>query len=154
MNKKIVLIMVLLTLAMSFYACGEQKATDQPSDNETTESSAGLEWPSQYMSTLPAPDSKITSIGKLKGTETIAEGDTTTQPSSVNVVMNEMTKEEATAYYDKIKSAGFVINTDQNDKDQILLTGTLNDADANPFLFSYTPEDGMGNVSITIMKGV
>lgn len=153
MGKKIVLTMLILIFAMSFSACGEQKAAGQASDEQTT-GSAGLEWPSQYMSTLPVPDSKITFIEKLNGTETIAEEDTTTQPSSVNVTMNEMTKEEATAYYEGIKDSGFVISTDKNDKDQILLVGTLNDADANPFLFSYTPEDGFGNVSITIMKGM
>lgn len=152
--KKVLAIVLALVLVMSFYACGGEKTAETETDQEATESVAGLDWPSQYMSVLPAPDSKITSIDKLKGTETIEEGDTTTQPSSVNVVMNEMTKEEATAYYDKIKGAGFIINTDQNDKDQILLVGTLNDADANPFLFSYRVEDGFGNVSITIMKGV
>jgi hypothetical protein len=145
MGKKIVLITLLFVLGLSFSACGQQ---------ETEQSTEGLDWPSQYMSSLPEPDSTITSIDKLKGTETISEEDTTTQPSSVNVVMNEMTLEEANAYYDELKSAGFTINTDQNDKDQIMLVGVLNDADSNPFLFSYLVEDGLGNVSITILNQI
>ena len=145
MGKKIFLITLLFVLGLSFSACGEQ---------ETEQSTQGLDWPSQYMSSLPEPDSTITSIDKLKGTETISEEDTTTQPSSVNVVMNEMTLEEANAYYDELKSAGFTINTDQNDKDQIMLVGVLNDADSNPFLFSYLVEDGLGNVSITILNQI
>lgn len=122
MGKMILLVTLLFVLGLSFSACAEKEA-DQ--------STKGLDWPSQYMSSLPAPDSTITSIDKLKGTETISVEDTTTQPSSVNVVMNEMTLEEANAYYDELKSAGFTINTDQNDKDQIMLVGTLNDADSN-----------------------
>ena len=145
MGKKIFLITLLFVLGLSFSACGEQ---------ETEQSTQGLDWPSQYMSSLPEPDSTITSIDKLKGTETISEEDTTTQPSSVNVVMNEMTLEEANAYYDELKSAGFTINTDQNDKDQIMMVGVLNDADSNPFLFSYLVEDGLGNVSITILNQI
>jgi hypothetical protein len=145
MGKKIVLITLLFVLGLSFSACGEQ---------ETEQSTEGLDWPIQYMSTLPAPNSTITSIDKLRGTDTISEEDTTTQPSSVNVVMNEMTLEEANAYYDELKSAGFTINTDQNDKEKIMLVGTLDDADSNPFLFSYLVEDGLGNVSITILKEI
>ena len=106
------------------------------------------------MSVLPVPDSKITSIDKLNGTETIAEGDTTTPPSSVNITMNEMTKDEALAYYDKLKSAGFTINTDEKNSDKILLVGALSDADKNPFLFSYMMGENMGNISITIMNAV
>jgi hypothetical protein len=145
MGKKILLIMLLFVLGLSFSACAEKEA-DQ--------STKGLDWPSQYMSTLPAPNSTITSIDKLKGTETISEEDTTTLPSSVNVVMNEMTLDEANAYYDELKSAGFTITTDQNDNDQIMLVGALNDADSNPFLFSYLVEDGLGNVSITILNQI
>jgi len=155
MSKKLFLMMFIVVLAMSFSACGSsgQKTDNKETGNQTTESSgSGLEWPSQYMSTLPAPDSKISSIEKLNGTETIAEDDTTTPPSSVNVTMNEMTKEEASAYYDKLKSAGFSINTDQKDNDKILLVGTLNDEGKNPFLFGYTADDEFGNVSITILK--
>ena len=106
------------------------------------------------MSTLPEPDSKISRVEKLNGTEEIAEGDTTTQPSSVNVVMNEMTKKEAAAYYEKLKSSGFTINSDENNSDKILLVGQLNDADKNPFVFSYLPDEEFGNISITILKGV
>ena len=146
MRKIIFLIMLLSAVALSLCACGG-------GGNQSTENnSAGLEWPSEYMSTLPAPDCKISSIKKLNGTEEIKESDTTTQPSSVNVVMNEMTKKEALAYYDKLKSAGFTINTDEKSSDKILLVGTLNDADKNPFLFGYTAEDQFGNVSITILK--
>lgn len=145
MGKKIFLIMLLFVLGFGFSACGDQ---------ETEESTEGLDWPSQYMSLLPEPNSTITSIDKLIGTETISEEDTTTQPSSVNVVMNEMTLEEANAYYDELKSAGFTINTDQNDSEKIMLVGVLNDADANPFLFSYLVEDGLGNVSITILSEI
>ena len=152
MRKKIGLMLLIAILAMSFTACG---GGEVKTDGQTPESgNTGLEWPSQYMSTLPAPDSMISSIEKLNGTETIAEDDMATQPSSVNVVMNEMTKEEASSYYDKLKSAGFTINTDQKDNDMILLVGTLNDADSNPFLFRYTAADQFGNVSITIMKAV
>ncbi len=152
MLKKIGLTLLIAILALSFTACG---GGEVKTDGQTPESgSAGLEWPSEYMSTLPAPDSMISSIQKLNGTETIAEDDLATQPSSVNVVMNEMTKEEASSYYDKLKSAGFTINTDQKDNDMILLVGTLNDADSNPFLFSYTAADQFGNVSITIMKAI
>lgn len=153
MHKRIFLIMLIATVALSLCACGD--GSKQSADSQTAESgSAGLEWPSEYMSTLPSSDSKISSIEKLNGTETIAEEDTTTQPSSVNVVMNEMTKEDALAYYDKLKSAGFTINTDEKNNDKILLVGTLNDADKNPFLFSYTAEDEFGNVSITILSAV
>ena len=158
MCKKIFLIMIMAAAMLCFSACGDQSAQtsdSQTADNQAAESSsAGLEWPSQYMSTLPAPDSKISSIEKLNGTEAIAESDTTTAPSSVNVVMNEMTEKEALAYYDKLKNSGFTINTDEKDKDKILLVGTLNDADKNPFLFGYDPEYKMGNVSITIMNAV
>ena len=152
MRKKIGLMLLIAILAISLSACG---GGEVKTDGQTPESgSTGLEWPSEYMSTLPAPDSMISSIEKLNGTETIAEDDMATQPSSVNVVMNEMTKEEASSYYDKLKSAGFTINTDKKDNDMILLVGTLNDADNNPFLFSYTAADQFGNVSITIMKAV
>lgn len=155
MRKRVFLMMFIVVLAMSFSACGSggQKSDNEKADDQATESnSAGLEWPSQFMSTLPAPDSKISSVEKLNGIEAIEEDDTTTQPSSVNVVMNEMTKEEATAYYDKLKSAGFTINTDEKDDDKILLVGTLNDVGKAPFLFSYTADDNFGNVSITIME--
>ena len=159
MLKKILIIMMIAAIAMFSFACGEKadsKAEDtQAADTNTAEDeSTGLEWPSQYMSTLPAPDSKISRVEKLNGTEEIAEGDTTTQPSSVNVVMNEMTKDEAIAYYEKLKSSGFEINTDEKSKDKILLVGTLNDADQNPFLFSYIAGEEFGNISITILKGV
>ena len=155
MRRRIFLLVFIVIIAMSVSACGsgEQKTDNQATDNQASESDGtGLEWPSQYMSTLPAPDSAISSIEKLNGIDTIAENDTTTKPSSVNVVMNEMTMKEASAYYDKLKSVGFTINTDQKDNDKILLVGTLNDADNNPFLFSYTAEDNFGNVSITIFK--
>ena len=155
MRKRILLMMFVVVLAMSLSACGsgDQKSDNKEADDQATESnSAGLEWPSQFMSTLPAPDSKISSIEKLNGIEAIKEDDTTTQPSSVNIVMNEMTKEEATAYYDKLKSAGLTINTDEKDDDKILLVGTLNDEGENPFLFHYTADDNFGNVSITILK--
>ena len=155
MRRRIFLLLVIVVIAMSFSACGksEQKAESQATDNQAVESgSGGLEWPSQYMSTLPSPDSAISSIEKLNGTDILAIDDTTTQPSSVNVVMNEMTAKEASSYYDKIKSVGVTINTDQKDNDKILLVGTLNDADNNPFLFSYTADDNFGNVSITILK--
>ena len=155
MRRKIFLLLVILVIAMSFSACGksEQKAGNQATDNQAVESgSSGIEWPSQYMSTLPSPDSAISSIEKLNGTDILAVDDTTTKPSSVNVVMNEMTAKEASSYYDKIKSVGVTINTDQKDNDKILLVGTLNDADNNPFLFSYTADDNFGNVSITILK--
>lgn len=155
MRRRLFLMMFIVVLAMSFSACGSggQKNDNTEADNQETESSnAGLEWPSQFMSTLPAPDSNISSIEKLNGVEIIAEDDTVTQPSSVNVVMNEMTKEEASAYYDKLKSAGFTISTDQKDSDKILLVGTLNDAGKNPFLFHYTADDNFGNISITILK--
>ena len=145
MGKKIFVLMFIVTFAISLAACG---SGGQASDS----SSVGLDWPSQYMSTLPAPESKISSIDKLNGTESIAAEDTTTQPSSVNVVMNEMTMDEASAYYDKLKAAGFTINTNQKDNEKILLVGTLNDAEKNPFLFNYTAKDNFGNVSITIMK--
>jgi len=157
MRKKICLMMLIAIFAMSFSACGsdKQKTDIQASDKQTTGSSnAGLPWPDEYMSALPAPDSKISSIEKLNGTKAIEEGDTTTPPSSVNVVMNEMTKKEALAYYDKLKGAGFTINTDEKSSDKILLVGTLNDADKNPFLFGYTMEDEFGNVSITLLNAV
>ena len=138
--------MVIATLAFALCACGGE--SEQTSEN----TDPGLQWPSEYMSTLPEPDAKISSIEKLNGTETIAEDDTATQPSSVNVTMNEMTESEASAYYDKLKSAGFTINSDEKSEDKILLVGALNDDDKNPFLFSYTAEDQFGNVSITILE--
>jgi hypothetical protein len=152
MRKRILLMILTAVLAISFSACGgsDQKTDTQPSGSSST----GLEWPGKYMSSLPAPDSKISSVEKLNGTDTIAKDDTTTQPSSVNVVMNEMTKKEALAYYDKLKNADFIINTDEKDSDKILLVGTLNDADKNPFLFGYSMADEMGNVSITILNKV
>jgi PBP1b-binding outer membrane lipoprotein LpoB len=159
MLKKILIILMITAIAMFSFACGE-KASSKSEDTQASDTSVaedestGLEWPSQYMSTLPAPDSKISRVEKLNGTEEIAEDDTTTQPSSVNVVMNEMTKDEALAYYDKLKNAGFEINSDEKSKDKILLVGTLNDADKNPFLFSYVPDEEFGNVSITILKGI
>ncbi len=156
MHKRILLIMLITLIALFSFACGDsgsQSSDTQASDSQSTESgSAGLEWPAQYMSTLPAPDSRISMVEKLNGTEEIAEDDTTTQPSSVNVVMNEMTKKEAAAYYDKLKNSGFTINTDENNSDKILLVGQLNDADKNPFVFSYLPDEEFGNVSITILK--
>ena len=158
MHKKIILIMFIIAIAIFSSACGDsssQSSDTQASNAQTSESdNAGLEWPAQYMSTLPAPDSKISRVEKLNGTTEIAEGDTTTQPSSVNVVMNEMSKKEAAAYYEKLKNSGFTINTDENSSDKILLVGQLNDADKNPFLFSYLPDEEFGNVSITILKGV
>lgn len=149
MRKRIFLIMLIAVFAIGSSACGNRNQSD---NQKTRNNNTGLEWPSKYMSTLPAPDSKISSIEKLNGTEAIAEDDTTTQPSSVNVVMNEMTKKEALAYYDKLKSAGFTINSDEKGKDKILLVGTLNDTNKNPFLFNYTTKDEFGNVSITILK--
>ena len=137
--------MLISAMTLGLCACGG--GSNQSTENDST----GLEWPSEYMSNLPAPDAKISSIQKLNGTEEIGEGDTT-QPSSVNVVMNEMTKKEALAYYEKLKSAGFTINTDEKSSDKILLVGTLNDADKKPFLFGYTAEDNFGNISITILK--
>lgn len=145
MHKRFFLIMLISAMTLGLCACGG--GSNQSTENDST----GLEWPSEYMSNLPAPDAKISSIQKLNGTEEIGEGDTT-QPSSVNVVMNEMTKKEALAYYEKLKSAGFTINTDEKSSDKILLVGTLNDADKNPFLFGYTAEDNFGNISITILK--
>ncbi len=153
MRKKILLIMVLAFVTLGLIACGggDQQATDKPPAESV---SGGLEWPSEYMSALPKPDSKISSIDRLNGTETIAADDTTTPPSSVNVTMNEMTKDEALAYYDKLKNEGFTINTDEKNSDKILLVGALNDEDKNPFLFSYMMGDNMGNISITIMNAV
>ena len=153
MRKKILVIMILAVATLGLIACGnkDEKATDTQSDGNTE---TGLDWPSEFMSVLPAPDSKISSIDKLNGTDQIAENDTTTKPSSVNVTMNEMTKSEANAYYDKLKSAGFTINTDEKNNDKILLVGTLNDADKNPFVFSYIMKDKFGNVSITIVKAL
>lgn len=113
MRNKIFLLMVLAFVTFAFIACDN-------SDQQEGSDSAGLEWPSAYMSVLPSPSSKISSIEKLNGIETIAEDDTTTLPSSVNVVMNEMKMEEALAYYEKLKSLGFTINTDEKDNDKIL----------------------------------
>lgn len=154
MNKKIILSMLVLALMLSFVACGG--GNDMPADNQETDNQVeeGLAWPSDQMSSLPEPTSKISSIDKLNGTEIIQENDKTTQPTSINVVMNEMTKEEALAYYDKLKNAGFTINTDENDKEKIMVIGELNDADKNPFMFRYGFEDKFGNVSITILKAV
>lgn len=60
--------MLLSAVALSLCACGG-------GGNRSTENnSAGLEWPSEYMSTLPAPDCKISSIKKLNGTEEIQGG--------------------------------------------------------------------------------
>ena len=148
MYKRIFLIMLISAITLGLCACGGE--SNASAENDST----GLEWPSEYMSTLPAPDAKISSIDKLNGTEEIKEGDTTTQPSSVNVVMNEMTKKEALSYYDELKSAGFTINTDEKSSDKILLVGTLNDEGKNPFLFGYTAEDNFGNVSINILGEV
>lgn len=149
MYQKFSISILIVAIAFTLAACGGG-ADSQKQDNSTT----GLEWPSQYMSNLPAPDSKITSIDKLNGTEPIAENDTSTQPSSVNVCMNDMSKEEALAYYDKLKNAGFTINSDEKDKEKILLVGTLNDADHNPFLFGYDFQEHFGNVNITIIKEI
>ena len=158
MHKRILLIMIITVLALCFTACGEesgQAADTQDSESQTEESSGtGLEWPSEYMSSLPEPDSKISSIEKLNGTDLIPENDTTTPPSSVNVVMNEMTKKQALAYYDQLKNSGFTISSDEKDSDRILLVGALNDADGNPFLFSYDFEYELGNISITILSAV
>ncbi len=159
MPRRILLILLIAATAFTSFACEDnnsnQLSDNQTEDNQAEESSSdGLEWPSQYMSVLPAPDSKITRVQKLAGTEEIAENDTTTPPSSVNVVMNEMTKKEAMQYYDKLKNSGFTINTDEKTADKILLVGTLNDADQNPFLFGYIPEEEFGNVSITILKEI
>lgn len=153
MRKNVFLITVLVFVVIGLIACGngDKQAMDNQPDGTDI---AGLEWPSEYMSIIPVPDSKISSIEKLDGTEAIAEGDTETQPSSVNVVMNEMTKDEALAYYDKLKDSGFTINTDQKDNDKILLVGGLNDAGENLFLFSYLMEDNFGNVSITIIDAL
>lgn len=150
MHKKLIISLLIIATALSLAACGG--GSNQEADKQKKD--VGLEWPSQYMSTLPAPKSKISSIEKLNGTEEIEDKDTTTQPSSVNVVMNEMTKEEALAYYDQLKNAGFTINSDEKDDEKILLVGTLNDAEQNPFLFRYEFENEFGNVSITILKAL
>lgn len=153
MRKRIFLIMIMAVVALSLFACGDENK--QAADNQTADnSSVGLDWPSEYMSSLPAPDSKISGIEKLNGTEPIPESDTTTPPSSVNIVMNEMTEKQALAYYDQLKNSGFTINTDEKDKEKLLLVGTLNDEHKNPFLFSYDFEYELGNVSITIMDAV
>jgi len=156
MQKKLLFSLLLFLSIFTFSACGNN--TDNSStatDAQTTESSSqGLDWPSQYMSTLPEPTSAISAVQKLNVTEEIAETDTTTQPTSVNVIMNQMTKKEASAYYDAIKAAGFEINTDENADGEILLVGTLNDTDKNPFLFGYSEESQYGNVSITLINAV
>lgn len=157
MSKKIMFFLLIAALAAFSIGCGE-KASEQSSQEQSSGSqpsntdSEGLEWPAEYMSTLPAPDSKISRVEKLNGTEEIPADDTATQPSSVNVVMNEMTNEEALSYYETLKNSGFNINTDENGSDQIRLIGTLNDTDQNPFLFNYIPDENFGNVSITILK--
>lgn len=158
-NKKMIAGILVLVMGLSLVACSgssKEVADSEPADTQVTDEQTenAMAWPSNLMSLLPEPKSKISSIEKLKGTEAIEENDMTTKPSSINVVMNEMTKEEALAYYDEIKSAGFTINTDQKDNEKIMIIGELNDADKNPFMFRYDFEDNFGNVSITILKEV
>lgn len=148
MQKKIFFVALMAVFTLTLFACGSDSTTS--TDEEATEENTiDLAWPSEYMSVLPEPESAISDIQKLNGTEEIDGSDTTTEPTSVNVVMNEMTAAEANAYYEELKSAGFTINTDQNDDEKIQIVGTLNDDANNPFLFSYDPEYHLGNVSIT-----
>ena len=145
MRKKILTVLLITTLALSLYACGK---------NTDAKSTKGLDWPAQYMSTLPEPDSKISYIQRMNVTEEIPESDTTTPPTGVNVIMNEMTEKEAEAYYDTLKSAGYSTNTDEVTDEKILLIGALNDGSNNSFVFSYLKEDHYGNVSITYMDAI
>ena len=158
MGKKMSFTLLLFMLIFTLSACGNK--SDNTSTNSTVDEQAsedttqGLDWPNQYMSTLPEPTSLISNIQKLNVAEEIAETDTTTQPTSVNVTMNQMTKKEANLYYEAIKAAGFEISTDETEDGKILLVGVLNDTDKNPFVFSYLEDDHFGNVSITFVNAV
>ena len=146
MRKKILSAVLISLLALSFCGCSKKEDARQTAE--------GLDWPTQYMSTLPEPDSKITYIERLNVEEEIPESDTTTQPTSVNVIMNEMTKKEAESYYETLKSSDFQINSDEVTDEKILLVGQLNDDDKNPFVFSYLKDEDYGNISITYWDAV
>ena len=146
MRKKILSAVLISLLALSFCGCSKKEDASQTAE--------GLDWPTQYMSTLPEPDSKITYIERLNVEEEIPESDTTTQPTSVNVIMNEMTKKEAESYYETLKSSDFQINSDEVTDEKILLVGQLNDDDKNPFVFSYLKDEDYGNISITYWDAV
>lgn len=157
MRKKILTVLLITTLALSLYACGKKEDQNETSSSATDtdeESTKGLDWPAQYMSTLPEPNSKITYIERLNVAEEIPENDTTTQPTSVNVIMNEMTKKEAEAYYETLKSSNFQINSDEVTDEKILLVGQLNDESKNPFVFSYLKDEDYGNISITYWDAI
>ena len=145
MLKKSIYLLLLTIFVFSFSGCG---------GDDSESSSQSLDWPSQYMSTLPEPDSLISNVQRYNFDDALEESDTTTQPTSVNVTMNEMSKKEAQAYYETLKASGFEITNDENEDGKILLTGILNDADKNPFIFSYLEDDHYGNVSITFVKTV
>ena len=93
MGKKMSFTLLLFMLIFTLSACGNK--SDNTSTNSTVDEQAsedttqGLDWPNQYMSTLPEPTSLISNIQKLNVAEEIAETDTTTQPTSVNVTMNQ-----------------------------------------------------------------
>jgi hypothetical protein len=158
--KRIVLAAVAAMLLFGISACGNAgtvKNTPVPGStgqtaaytDPTIDSGGGLEWPEEYMGSLPVPQSKISRIERLNGTEKLPETDTTTEPSSVNVVMNEMTKEQALDYYNRLKEAGLTINQDKKDDRKILLAGALGGDMQSLFLFSYEEAYHLGNVSIT-----
>lgn len=159
--KAYVLIIVTVIILLGLSACGSAvKNTAEVSsvsmdskqvteNTDQTIESGGLEWPKEYMGSLPAPQSKISMIERLSGTETLPESDTTTVPSSVNVTMNEMTKQEALDYYNRLKNVGFTIFKDEQNDQDILLSGALDSDNQNLFLFNYEAEDHLGNVSIT-----
>jgi hypothetical protein len=164
--RKYVFVAIAVILAFSLSACGgaikstaevSPGSADTGQDTENavqTIESVGLEWPKEYMGSLPAPQSKISKIERLNGTETLPEGDTTTKPSSVNVTMNEMTKEEALDYYNRLKNAGLIIYKDEKGDEDILLNGALGSDNQSLFLFSYEAKYHLGNVSVTFLDVV
>lgn len=141
MHKLLLAMALIVGLSITLAGCGNGQAVEP----QKVDAKASAVWPKEWMGSLPEPKSKISSIEKLLWSEYIDVSDTTTEPTSVNVVMNEMTKQEALDYVQAIKDSGATIVSEQTETDKILLTGRLDDK--TNFVFSYLFDEHFGNVS-------
>jgi hypothetical protein len=144
--KKAIWLLVLCALMLS--ACSSNPANGAPIESiAPAAKQSEATWPAQLMGELPVPKGTITDISKYLGTKYIAFDDTTTQPDMVIVTIENMNKEDATAYLRQLKNMGFTGGVEGDDGDKIVFSGSINYNGKNAVNFDYASSSGIAHIT-------